>query len=469
MQTGRQASKRPKYSAEVLPHRSKIEDFPAMKVFRHLPVPLQIALANLVLAAATFATGIILARALGPHGRGVYGALFLWALTTANIFAWGTQMTLAREAAQRPERARAVYRAAYRLSIIGGLAGAVAFLAVVVPLTLGDRDYPLWIVAIASLIIPFSILNAFQIQIELGRSRFGSYNTVRSLFVAGNALTVATLWLIGVRDAGTFLAVLAAMALGASLSAAWSIRPSLRALPAGQEVPLGSTLRSSTPIALTMLIAGIAQQSDKLFASALFEPQTIGLYLVAATLAQVQGMAGEALAQMFFARGAALANLDAVNRAWLSRRLRQTILLYAGLCAAGLLVLPPLVPLIYGKAYAGAASLLYVLLPALALQGMNRPFEEFLRGLNRAAVLARMAIVLIVIVAGFALAARYAGSIGWLPWGVVCGFAVSVTIAASTLARELGLPVVKLLMPIPADAADLWRTMRAVVFARPAA
>ena len=440
-----------------------------MQVFRRLPVPLQIALVNLVLAAATFATGIILARALGPHGRGVYGALFLWALTAANIFAWGTQMTLAREAAQQPERVRAVYRAAYRLSAIGGLAGAAVFLAVVVPLTLGDPDYPLWLVGVASLIVLFTIPNAFQIQIELGRARFGSYNTVRSLFVVGNVLTVTALWLTGVRDAGTFLVVLAAMALGASLAAALSIRPSLRDLSAGEEVPLAPTLRFSTPLALTMLIAGVAQQSDKLFASALFEPQVIGLYLVAATLAQVQGMAGEALAQMFFARGAALADLASVDREWLAKRLRQTILLYAGLCAAGLVVLPPLVPLIYGQAFAGSAGLLYVLLPGLALQGMNRPFEEFLRGLNRAATLARMAIVLIAIIAAFALAARFSASITLLPWGVVCGFAVSVLIAARTLARELKLPLARLLVPLPSDAADLWRIVHARVIARPAA
>ena len=439
-----------------------------MKPFRRLPVPLQIALVNLVLAAATFATGIVLARALGPHGRGVYGALFLWALTAANIFAWGTQMTLAREAAQRPEQTRAVYRAAYRLSVVGGLVGAAVFLAVVVPLTGGDPDYPLWLVGIASLIIPFAIPNAFQIQIELGRSRFGSYNTVRSLFVVGNVLTVTALWLAGVRDAGTFLGVLAAMSLCASLAAALSIRPSLRELTTGDDLPLGSTLRRSTPLALTMLIAGVAQQSDKLFASALFEPQVIGLYLVAATLAQVQGMAGEALAQMFFARGAALADLASVDREWLAQRLRQTILLYAGLCAVGLVLLPPLVPLIYGRAFAAATDLLYVLLPGLALQGMNRPFEEFLRGLSRAAVLARMAIVLIVIVAAFALAARFAGSIALLPWGVVCGFAVSVTIAAWTLAREMKLPLARLLVPLPSDAADLWRIIQARVIARPA-
>jgi len=431
-----------------------------MTAFRRLPVPLQIALVNLVLAGATFATGIVLARALGPDGRGIYGSLFLWALTAANIFAWGAQMTLAREAAQRPERARAVYRSAYRLSLLGGLVGAGVFLAVVVPLTLGDRDYRLWMVGTAAAIVAFTIPNAFQIQIELGRSRFGSYNTVRSLFVVGNVLTVASLWLAGVRDAGTFLMALAVMALGASLAAALTIRPSLRELPVGDAPRIGATLRHSTPLALTMLVAGVAQQSDKLFASALFEPQAIGLYLVAATLAQVQGMAGEALAQMFFARGAASADLAAVDRDWLAKRLRQTILLYAVLCAGGLAVLPPLVPMIYGRAFAGSADLLWVLLPGLALQGMNRPFEEFLRGLNRAGVLARMAIVLIVIVGAFALLARQAGSIALLPWGVVCGFAVSVIVAASTLARETGLPLARLLIPRPADAIDLWHTIR---------
>ena len=439
-----------------------------MTVFRRLPVPFQIALVNLVLAAATFATGIVLARALGPHGRGVYGSLFLWGLTAANVCAWGTQMTLAREAAQQPERARAVYRTAYRLSLIGGLAGIVAFLAVVAPLTLGDPDYPLWLVGVAALIVAFTIPNAFQIQIELGRARFASYNVVRSLFVAGNALTVAALWLAEVRDAGIFLVVLAAMALGASLAATLSIRPSLRALPVGEAPPVGVTLRRSTPLALTMLIAGIAQQSDKLFASALFQPDVIGIYMVAATLAQVQGMAGEALAQMFFARGAAVADLKSVDREWLSRRLRQTILLYAVLCGGGLIVLPPLVPLIYGKSFAGSADLLYVLLPGLAMQGMNRPFEEFLRGLNRASTLARMAIVLISIMVGFALAARLAGSIAVLPWGVLCGFAVSVTIAGRTLAREMDLPLARLLVPRPADVTDLWHTVHAQVFAGPA-
>ena len=438
-----------------------------MKVFRGLPVPLQIAMVNLVLAAATFATGVILARALGPQGRGVYGALFLWALTTANIFAWGTQMTLAREAAQQPERVRAVYRGAYRLALIGGLVGAVVFLAVVMPLTLGDADYPLWMVGVAAAIVLFTIPNAFQIQIELGRARFGSYNVVRSLFAAGNLLTVAALWLTGARDAGSFLAVLAVMALGASAAAALSIRPSLRGLPRGEDVPIGPTLRRSTPLALTMLIAGVAQQSDKLFASALFQPDAIGLYMVAATLAQVQGMVGEALAQMFFARGAALANLASVDRDWLARRLRQTILLYAVLCAGGLLVFPPLLPFIYGDSFAGSVDLLYILLPGLALQGMNRPFEEFLRGLNRAATLARMAIVLIAIMAGFALAARSAGTIVLLPWGVVAGFAVSILIAARSLSRELGVPINRLVLPRFADAIDLWRTVHSRVLVRP--
>ena len=429
-----------------------------MKALRRLPAAMQIALVNVVLAVATFVTGIILARALGAENRGIYGALFLWALTAANIFAWGNQMTLARDAAQRPHELRGIYRSAYLLSVLGGAAGAAIFFAVVATLTSGDPDYPLWLVAVASLIVPFTIPNAFQIQIELGRSRFSAYNLIRALFVVGNCVTAAALWLCGVRSVGLFVAVLATMGLWASVTAALAIRPSLRGLEPGQPPSLVGTIRRSTPIALTMLVAGVGQQSDKLFASALFEPKAIGLYLVAATLAQVQSMVGEALAQMYFARGAALDSIESADREWLSRRLRQTILIYLVVCLGGLVVLPPLLPMIYGREFAAAGPLLTLLLPGLALQGMNRPFEEFLRGLNLTAALFRMGAVLIVVVAVFAIAARAAGSIELLPWGVICGFAITLAIAAHTLARGVGTSMFTLLAPRWSDVHDLWRT-----------
>lgn len=426
---------------------------------RTIPVPLQLAAANIGLGAVTFLTGVMLARALGPDGRGVYGALFLWALTAANIFAWGAQITLARQVAQAPERAAAIYRSAYRMSLVGGLLGALAYLAAVISATLGRPEFPVWLVLVASLIIPFSIPNAFQIQIELGRGRYSSFNLVRTLFALLNFLTIAGLWIIGVRSVGVFVATLAGVALVSTVAAMLSIRLSLRGLVSEPRPKLGEIIRGSTPIAMTMLVAGVAQQSDKLLASALFPAGLLGTYLVAGSLAQIQGAVGEALSQMFFARGAAITDLDHIDRVWLGLRLRQTILVYAAICAGALAIVPVLVPYIYGVGFTGAIPLLYLLLPAMALQGMVRPFEEYLRGLHMPVILATISLVVIAFVGAGGIAAHFLGEPLLLAGGAIAGFAAALVTAAVSLGRRLAVSPWGLMVPRPSDAAALIRTL----------
>lgn len=426
---------------------------------RRIPIPLRLAAANAALAGLTFLTGVMLARSLGPTGRGIYGSLFLWALTTANIFAWGAQITLARQAAQAPQRAAAIYVGAYRMSAVGGWLGALAFLAIVLPATIGRPDYPVWLVLIASLIIPFSIANAFQIQIELGRARFASFNFVRGSFAALNFFSIAGLWLAGVRSVGVFVSVLAATALVATLSAMLAIRRSLHGLPRTPVPTLADIVRDSTPIAITMLASGVAQQSDKLLGSAIFSASLFGTYLVAASLAQVQGLAGEALAQMFFARGAAITDLDHIDRKWLGLRLRQTILIYAVICGCALLIVPLLVPLVYGPQFVGAVPLLYLLLPGMALQGTVRPFEEYLRGLHMPRILVMVSLVEIGFVGMGAVAAKLQNEPLLLAGSTIGAFAAALLTAAFSLARRLGVSPWSLVWPRLGDASALLRTL----------
>ena len=438
-------------------------DTPADMTFpdelRRIPMPLRLAIANVALAGLTFVTGILLARSLGTAGRGVYGSLFLWALTIANIFAWGAQITLARQAAQAPERAAVLYRCAYRMSAIGGWGGALVYLAVVLPATSGGSNYPVWLVIVASLIIPFSIPNAFQIQIELGRARFGSFNFVRGSFAVLNFLTIAVLWLANVRSVGVFVCVLVGTALAATTAAMLAIRRSLRGLPRTPVPTVAQTVRASTPIALTMLVSGLGQQSDKLLASAIFGPSVVGVYLVAATLAQIQSLVGEALAQMFFARGAAVTDLAQIDRAWLGLRLRQTVLIYAAICAVALVIVPKLVPVLYGAEFVGAVPLLYLLLPGMALQGMVRPFEEYLRGLNMPRILVMVSMVEIGLVGLGGVAAVVQREPMLLAGGTIAGFAAALLTAAIALGKRLGVSPWSLVRPRISDAIALIDTL----------
>jgi O-antigen/teichoic acid export membrane protein len=426
----------------------------------HIPVAFQLAGANAVLAVLTFATGVMLARSLGPEARGVYGALFLWASAASNIFAWGAQLTLARRVAQKPEIAGSVYRAAYRICALGGIIGMLVFLAIVGVATSDQPHYAVALIAVAGLIVPFSMPNAFHVQIELGRGRYASYNLVRSLFALANFATIGTLWLVGVRSLDAFLITLTATVLFASLSAGISIQRSWRRLPTEPAISALAVLRESTPLALTLLLAGLAQQSDRLFASGVFKPSVLGVYLVAASLAQIQGTVGEALAQLFFVRGAGITDLAHIDREWLGSRLRQTILIYVLICAAGLGVAPLVFPIIYGAEFSAGLPLLVLLLPGLALQGMVRPFEEYLRGLHIPGTLALMAGVTLAVTGIGAGFARAFSEPRLLAAAVIVAFGASLLTAAVRLGRTLGIPVSNLLIPKPADAVGLVRAVR---------
>ena len=425
-----------------------------------MPIAFQLAGVNAALAVLTFSTGVMLARSLGPEARGVYGALFLWALAVSNIFAWGAQIILARRVAQDPAIAGAVYRSAYRICALGGALGMLIFLAVVLTVTAGQPAYSVALVALAGLIVPFGLPNAFHIQIELGRGRYASYNLVRMLFAAFNFVTVGVLWLVGYRAIEVFLVALTSTVFAASLAAGLSIWGSWRRLAATPALTVRAVLHESTPLALTFLVAGVAQQSDRLFASGVFRPSVLGLYLVAASLAQIQGMVGEALAQMFFVRGAGVTDLAQIDRDWLGLRLRQTILIYALICLGGLIVAPLAFPIIYGSEFSAGVPLLILLLPGLALQGMVRPFEEYLRGLNMPRILALMAVITIAVVgigAGFARAFAEPRLLGV---AVIVAFGSSLVTAATSLGRRLGIAPTRLLIPRPADAVALALTVR---------
>lgn len=426
-------------------------------IARHIPMPVQLVAMNGLLTLCTFATGVMLARALGPVGRGAYGTLFTWAGTIANACVWGTHVQLARLAAQRPGDARAIYRVAYRVALVSGVTGTILYLAVGTIATRDSSQFSMPLIALGSLVILFSVPNALQIQIELGRSRFHSYNIVRALFVVANFATIGILWIAGARSVILFLGALVATALTASLVAMASIRRSLTALPPAHAPTLGAIYRQSLPVGLSLFFTGMGQQADKMLVSILFPPAIMGIYLVAALISQVQATVGEALAQLFFSRAASITDIRTIDRVWLSSRLRQTILIYTGICIAAAIVVPPIVPLVYGRAFAGSSPLLFALLPATAFQGMSRPFEETLRGLNRPHILMVQVVAVVGVLGIAAIAAVGRHDILTFAIGTAAASLAGLLVAAVYLSALIGIPLATLLVPRPTDVADLWR------------
>lgn len=432
-----------------------------------LPTPIKLMLANVLLNGCTFLTGIVLARGLGPAGRGQLGIYLMWSQAIANVALCGTHVTLARKAAQDVAMVSAVYKTAYKLVTLLSLAAMALYLLawLVVSAKLHHTDW--FAIGLSSLIIPFSALNAMQIQIELGRSNFAAFNLVRTMF---SVLTlVFSLVLYAIHSGAVVWYLVAQLSSGVIGSLVGQALIARNMPPAVEERQIDprEILFESKHFGLLMLASAFAAQGDRLLVSAVFPAVAVGIYLVAGSLAQIQHTIGEALSQMFFSRTAAVKSVDHLDVGWLSQRMRQAICIYAVICCSALIVGPFLIGPIFGKDYAQSSILLYILLPAFALQGMSRPFEETLRGLDSPRVLLVSLVASIATLALFSIAAAITQNIFLVAAGAFASFLTSFLISSSVVARKLHVPLHRLVIPRWKDAIDLTTQLLAKVRSKP--
>lgn len=433
---------------------------------RRFPVVLRLLSSNVLVAFLTFVNGVILARALGADGRGAFAAITVWATAIASLALLGTHIHLARKAGEPDADVRSVYRAAYRLLVPLSLLGIAAYLAVLWLFVRSSITLPWAMIGLGALMVPGSMIGAMQIQIELGRRAYATFNFARLSFAIAMVLPAVALWMAGLDELALFVvAMLVATYACAALT--WvQIRQSIgqtRQSPPSSRLALGRALRDSRGFALIALFSALTLQADKLLLSGLFPAAALGYFVVASSIAQLQNIVGEAFAQPFFARMTAFAGADEIDIDWLAQRLRQTVLVAATMSAGSMIFLPPLVPFLYGPEFVASADLLLILLPALAIRIVTRPYEELIRGLGHVSLLFWIlgAIVAFMLV-GIMIAAQ-SGTVRTVAWAVMLGNAAGLLAALVISRRLFGIPLAKALLPRPADVRNMIDQLASIV------
>ncbi|MFN3191070.1 MAG: lipopolysaccharide biosynthesis protein [Aureliella sp.] len=130
---------------------------------------------------------ILLARLLGPTGRGEYGTAMFFAQTMTYIGLLGTHYSIARHAADESSANshsfRLIQRAAFRVGLVtGGISTLVAVMLSLVALP-EDKSYLLPFCIICSLLLPAEHLRLTAQSVDHGRGKFNRYNLSR-LFAA---------------------------------------------------------------------------------------------------------------------------------------------------------------------------------------------------------------------------------------------------------------------------------------------
>ncbi|MER9969298.1 hypothetical protein [Mesorhizobium sp. M0060] len=319
-------------------------------------------------------------------------------------------------------------------------------------------------VSVAALGIPFAMWNGLQAQIELGRGRMESYSWARFSFNASNLFTIVSMWLLGFGTTLPYVVAFVASALFAAVSTGIVIdRASTkdvdRKMPDRREI-----IRRSWRDGFSIILLGIASLADRMLVSIFFSATVMGVYVVALAMSQIQTIMTEATAPLFFSRLAALGAIDKVDPKWLAMRLRQTVLVNVLLSLVVVSSSPFLLPVLYGKEYSSAIALICILVPALSIRGMMRPFEEVLKGTGRTLRQSAAVGTMTAIFAGFAIPAALWGRMDGIALGLVFASSAGLFSVTHAVSGATKMPISSLLIPRWGDLAALSLEVKSRVF-----
>lgn len=298
------------------------------------------------------ATSAIVARYLGPEGRGIYALALLLPSLVVNFVHFGMGSATVYQAARREHPLKRILGGnslvLLAASGIGLIVGAVVIMFFRDIFFEGAAKRFL---LLALPLIPLDLLLSFFQPVLLGRQLFLAYNAIQFSRTALRlvAMTVLLVWLRG----GTEMAILGSVAVALMSSAV--LLTMVRRLAGGFE---WTASRSYVREALSYgvkaypgnVLSFLHLRVDLLLLNRYLDPTSVGFYAVAVALVDQLALISRAAATALFPRVAA-GTVDG-RRASLTPLVTRTVLLVSASAGAVLcLVAGPLVHLLYSETY----------------------------------------------------------------------------------------------------------------------
>lgn len=320
--------------------------------------------------------GVLLARVLGPEGRGQYNTAVFY--THLLLFAGmlGIPFSIQRRAAKLAGGEGGLSTAASWAGLITGLVSA-AVVAILAYAALPDEKQWLapWCM-LAALSLPLQHVRLALQSVDRGSENFLRYNLSEVVHWAGLPLLLAPLLWWGGASVETVVALTVISALAALLvraglgyreGFAWGARPRPQTL-----------LREGMPYALAKVVSDLLNRLDSLLVLWLASFTIQGYYAAAVPAANMLAVAPAAFAMFAFNLGARGPSRSGVGRIAAASVL--SVLVQLAAAAALALALPALIVLVFGPEFAGAVAFAVALLPAKAFAGLGLIAEGYLRG-----------------------------------------------------------------------------------------
>jgi O-antigen/teichoic acid export membrane protein len=319
--------------------------------------------ARVVGNAGFFVAVVLLARGLGPTGRGTIAFLIVTALVSGNVVGFGMGESTTVFAAQRPALRAVLLSNLLLVTVAAALLGTAAICGLLLvlsdarPAGIGRTELSVLVLG-----IPATALAAAGQAFLLGCSRFGQQAVITAVVPWVYALALVTVWIgpgLSVVNAGLIWgATMMVSAIGLLLASARGV---------GLGRPSQPLIRESVTFGLRAWVGTLAglmnARVDQVLMGFLATEAALGIYSIAVNGSEVL---------LYLPHAAAAALLPAVSRSAPELRGEQTLRVFRQLlvittaCLAIALVLgPPLFPIVFGEAFQDSVSAFFWLLPGV--------------------------------------------------------------------------------------------------------
>lgn len=363
------------------------------------------------LVALTTVSGILAARLLGPEGRGEFAIAILWPSLIAAVGNLGLREAFTYEQAKAPNLRTVLTGHA----LILGVAQSVLLMAlglVLVPLL--TRTQPATVTAAGLLflwMIPANLLAQYALGLLQGNLDIAIFNIIRLSVSIVYLVAVILLW---VNSSVTVWSVTAALLAANIVTAILAVISVLTKFGARWRIDLDLTrglfsygIRNHAG-SMTFLLN---QRADQMLMAILITPIQLGWYTAAVNISGMARLASGAFGTLAFPKVTNKPPEEQRRVTGLYSRLNTTITVILGIGL--MLMIPWLIPLLYGREYIPSIVPAEILTIGAIFVGIGQTWAGSLRGLGYPAGPAKAEIIsLVATVIGLALTLRPFGIMG---------------------------------------------------------
>jgi O-antigen/teichoic acid export membrane protein len=330
--------------------------------------------------------GVVVARALGPSGRGEYAAVTAWFGISCMVGQMGLPAALCFYVAKDPGRARDYVATSRAMMLTTGMLTLMAGLLLAPVLSRGNPGVADgYRIAFGTSIVTYVGI-AYTYSLQPGHIM--RWNIVRAIQPVLSLVILCALWPLGLITLNVALLIIAAtLALQLGWGYWYCRRYSLA--PGHGRISLVRPLAAYGIAQIAALTpATLNAQLDQLVLSQTVASADLGRYAVAVSLTSLPIPIVAAIGNVAFPRLAAQRGVTTATRKMQDHAVIASAAIATAMLVPLALVAYWLIPFLFGNGYRGAVPLLWILTPGAVFLACGQVAGDLLRGRNHPTVVA---------------------------------------------------------------------------------